>query len=193
MQNINCAGKSDEELVLLTLKNQDFFLCLMSKYSVPLTKYILRSTNATREDAEDILQDAFIKIYRNLNDFDPGMKFSSWAYRITHNEIISRWRRNKTRPELINSEAKDLLLAKIGSNTDIEKDLLTKDLRDELFGLLTKLDEKYRQVIILRYFEEKDYKEISDILKLPINTVGTLLSRAKKKLERLLLNKNIKL
>ncbi|MDD5489902.1 MAG: sigma-70 family RNA polymerase sigma factor, partial [Candidatus Moranbacteria bacterium] len=82
----NCREKTDEEMVALTLKNQDYFACLVERYEPKLMRYIRRISAATQEDAEDLLQDVFVKVYRNLNDFDQKLKFSSWIYRIAHNQ-----------------------------------------------------------------------------------------------------------
>ena len=192
-QKIACEGKTDSDLVSLTLKDQDYFLCLMEKYQERLLRYIFRLTAATKEDAEDILQDVFIKVYKNLNGYDRKLKFSSWIYRITHNEVISNWRKVKARPDVINSEKTDFILEKITANLDIEKDADDKILRENMFKVLYTLDPKYREVLILRYIEEKDYSEISDILRKPVGTVGTLLNRAKKKLKEEITKGNINL
>lgn len=192
-QKIVCEGKTDSDLVNLTLEDQDYFLCLMEKYQERLLRYIYRLTAATKEDAEDILQEVFIKVYKNLNSYDHKLKFSSWTYRITHNEVISNWRKVKARPEVINSDKTDFILDKITANLDIEKDADDKFLAEDILKVLYKLDPKYREVLILRFIEEKDYNEISDILRKPVGTVGTLLNRAKKKFKEETLKGNINL
>ncbi|PIU78076.1 MAG: hypothetical protein COS72_03485, partial [Candidatus Moranbacteria bacterium CG06_land_8_20_14_3_00_43_56] len=101
----NCGEKTDEELVALTLKNQDFFSCIVERYEAKLTRYIRRISAATQEDAEDLLQEIFVKVYRNLYGFDPSLKFSSWIYRIAHNQVISQWRKTKSRPQVLKFEA----------------------------------------------------------------------------------------
>ena len=93
----DCNEKNDEELVALALKNQDFFACLVERYEPKLMRYVRRISAATQEDAEDLLQEIFVKVYRNLNDFDPDLKFSSWIYRIAHNQVISYWRKTARR------------------------------------------------------------------------------------------------
>src|SRR5665648_822001 len=65
-----CINKTDEQIIVLTLKNQDYYLCLMKRYEAKLLNYILKISNINREDAEDILQEVFVKAYQNLNDFD---------------------------------------------------------------------------------------------------------------------------
>jgi len=185
MDKNKCQEKSDEELVRLSLSNQDYFYCLASRYEDKLMRYILRLCCLSRHDAEDILQNALIKIYRYLNDFNPDLKFSSWAYRIVHNEAMSFLRYNKSRPD-INSHYSQDDIAKIISQTDLEKEIDYKINLQNLESTLLKLDNKYREVIILKFLEDKNYQEISDIIHKPIGTVATLISRAKKQLKKYL-------
>lgn len=172
---------SDEELVKMTLSNQDNFLYIVNRYEKRLISYIHKISNISFEEAEDILQEVFIKIYRNLNGFDNKLKFSSWVYRITHNEVISNFRKTKSRPQNIDWDVDDNILNNISSDLDIDKDIDNKYLRKNILQTLNSLDIKYKEVLILKYIEQRDYKEISDILKKPSGTVGTLINRAKKK------------
>lgn len=178
----NLENLSDQDLVKLALKSQDDFGYLITRYQAPLTRYVRRISNFSAEDVEDLLQEVFIKVYRNLNEFNQSLKFSSWIYRITHNEVISQFRKVKARPETYDSELNENILQKIKSELDVEKEI-DQTLNKEIFQkLLKSIDIKYREILILRYFEDKDYTEISDILKKPKGTVATLLNRAKKKL-----------
>jgi RNA polymerase sigma-70 factor, ECF subfamily len=179
IENKKSLQKTDEELVALTLKNQDYYACLVSRYETKIMRYILRISSFSKEDAEDVLQEVFIKVYRNLNDFDQNLKFSSWIYRIAHNEVISHYRKMKSRPTLVITEA-DEWLKTIAGNDDLEKDLDRKLTTEEIKNVLSRMDIKYREVLALRYLEEKDYREISDILEKPMGTVATLINRAKK-------------
>jgi len=87
--------KPDEELIALALDNQEYFYYLMKRYEKRLLSYILHISNFLSGDAEDVLQEVFIKTYKNLRAFDKSLKFSSWIYRIAHNETISEYRRKK--------------------------------------------------------------------------------------------------
>ncbi len=187
------AEKSDEELVKLTLEHQEFFLYLIKRYEEKLLSYILRISNIRREEAEDVLQDVFIKIYQNLNDFDTELKFSSWIYRITHNQVISNYRKNKARPQSITLNLNDEIIKKLASNLDIEQEVNILYLRKSINKVLASLERKYREVLVLKFLEEKDYNEMSDILKKPIGTIATLLNRAKKHFKEELGRQNIKL
>ncbi|MEA3272641.1 MAG: sigma-70 family RNA polymerase sigma factor [Patescibacteria group bacterium] len=170
--------KTDEELVVLTLENQNHFLYLMNRYEGKLLNYVLRISNINKEEAEDLLQEVFIKVYLNLNDFDSKLKFSSWIYRITRNQVISNFRKIHSKFQITNFNEE--ILENIASDFNIEKDIELIYLRDNIDKILEKMNNRYSEVLALRFLEEKDYKEISDILKKPMGTVATMLSRAKK-------------
>lgn len=173
-------GKTDEELVGLTLENQGYFLYLIERYEKKLLNYIIRISGVRREEAEDILQEVFIKIYQNLNDFDTGLKFSSWVYRITHNVTISTFRKKQARPQSIFLEEEDDFLENIASKLDLEKEIDLEFLKENINNILGELRPEYREILILKFLEQKSYKEISDIFKKPMGTIATLISRAKK-------------
>ena len=172
-------AKSDEEIVKMALADQENFLFIIKRYKEKLFNYIRRITNMETEDAEDILQEVFIKVYLNLNDFDTSLKFSSWIYRITHNQVISQYRKLKARPEGTALKLDDKIIKTIAADLDIKKDVDLKILRKNIFSAMEKLDRKYKEILVLKFFEEKSYQEISDIIKKPMGTVASLLSRAK--------------
>lgn len=186
------ANLPDEKLVDLVLQNQDNFLYLMKRYESKLMRYILRLSNVRHEEAEDILQEVFIKVYQNLNSFDKKLKFSSWIYRITHNQVISNFRKIKARPISVDLEKSDDIVQKIASDLDLDKQTDLVYLREKISPLLQKLDPKYRDILILRFWEDKSYQEISDILKKPSGTVAAMINRAKKQIKQEFIKQNIK-
>jgi RNA polymerase sigma-70 factor (ECF subfamily) len=185
--NIESQEAKDRKLVEASLENSENFKHVISEYQNKFTQYIRRRTIASKEDTEDLLQDIFIKIYLNLNGFDTSLKFSSWAYRIAHNEIISWYRKKKVRPQ-INFEdyEEENLINYFKEDTDIEKEFDRKIIKEHIREAIEKLDDKYKEIIVLRFLEEKEYEEISDILQIPIGTVSTLIYRGKKELQRFL-------
>jgi RNA polymerase sigma-70 factor (ECF subfamily) len=172
-----CEIKTDNELVGMSLKDPDHFLCLSKRYEDKLLRYILRISKFSREDAEDVLQDVFIKTYYNLNGFDKDLRFSSWIYRIAHNEAVSAIRKKIVRPT-ISLEVEDI--ERFGDAFDMTKVMDNTFDRKYIDQALSKLDKKYREVLVLRFLDEKDYVEIADILKKPVSTVGNLILRGKK-------------
>lgn len=172
-----CINKTDNELVRLSLDDPEHFLCLIKRYESKLLYYIMRVSKFGRDDAEDVLQDVFIKTYYHLNEFDSDLKFSSWIYRIAHNQTISEIRKKTARP-FVSLEKEDI--DKLEDVFDITHEIDNSFDRQKIDQALSLLDEKYREVLVLRFLDEKDYIEIADILKKPISTVGNLILRGKK-------------
>ena len=181
-------NKSDSQLVALSIKNQNYFEHLVDRYEKKLTRYVRRLTGLEAESIEDILQEAFIKIYVNLNNYDPDYSFSSWAYRITHNEAVNYLRKNKkviTVPLETEDEESANLIDFLKSEIDVAEEITRKDLIRRIRKTISMLPEKYREVLILRYMEDMGYREISDILRIPMGTVATTINRAKEKFKQI--------
>jgi len=165
----------------------NLFSELVLRYQNKLFAYVYRLVGH-KEEAEDVLQEIFIKVYKNLNSFEADRKFSSWIYRISHNEAINFLKKNR-KVLVLYYEDDDYLLKKLKTDNNFLKDIITTETSQQLKKVLAKLPPKYQEVIILKYLEEKSYEEIAVILHKPINTVGTLLNRAKSQLKKLLINK----
>ncbi len=176
----------DQKLVLAALKNPDDYSQIVKKYEKPIFSYIMRISGVSYQEAEDIAQEIFLKAYTNLNDYDQRRKFSTWLFSIAHNETISHWRKNKKRLKDVDIEDDVWQNILTDEQFDIEKKIDDKSLGEEVKKAIQKLDIKYRGVLQLKYYDDLSYEEISDIIKKPVNTVGTLLNRAKKKLEKIL-------
>lgn len=174
---------TDEEVVGMTLQDASFFEYIVTRYEAKLTRYLIRLGVRNKEDREDVLQEVFLKVYKNLNDFDTSLAFSSWIYRIAHNEAISAFRKRHVRPEGHLVDVDDEHLYDIVGTEEKPDELFAKRVNSEVLRqAIDELPEKYRDVIVLRFFEHKEYEEISDILKIPVSTVGTLIHRGKRSL-----------
>ncbi len=174
---------SDEEIVRRTLLNKDEFALLIERYEAKLSRYLERLGVGIREDREDILQNAFIKAYKNLNSFDPTLAFSSWMYRIAHNEAMSFFRSKRARPSIVlDDEDRDFFAEMRDENSDTSEIAELRLSREELEKAFSKIAPLQRDVLTLRFFEDRSYAEMSDILEVPIGTVSTLLHRAKRAL-----------
>jgi RNA polymerase sigma-70 factor (ECF subfamily) len=183
MEQIPKLPPSDEELVQKTLVDKSVFGELVDRYQAKLTRYIARLGVRDVDDQLDVLQEIFLKTYRNLNGFDTSLQFSSWIYRIAHNEAISWYRKKNVRPEghlVADSEEMISFISTKDEAADVsfDKTVNAKQVNEALL----EIEAKYREVIVLRFFEHKEYEEISDILKIPVGSVGTLLHRGKKQL-----------
>lgn len=188
-----CEKKTDEEVVGMVKEDKQCYVCLMDRYENKIFRYIKRISGVRDEIAEDILQNVFLKVYINLNAFNPKMKFSSWIYRIAHNETINFWRCNNKKDKMkISWDDNDALKNIIKDNYNTEQEVYQKMTNEKLLGAISHLENKYQDVIMLSYLEGKSYQEIADILKKPIGTVGTLINRAKIKLKEELKKEGIK-
>ncbi len=183
---IDIEQKTDEELVGMVLENKENYLYLMERYEQRLLRFLMSITRLERrEDYEDILQNAFLKAYLNIRGYDRSLKFSSWIYRIVHNEMIDHVRKKKSKASHISLDDESnpdagKLLDVLRDTTDLPEEMDQKLLSAKVKNVLNTLPEDYREVLVLQYFEDKDYREISDILQKPMGTVATLINRAKK-------------
>ena len=177
---------SDQELVVATLNDRHSFSAIIERYQVPIRRYIVRLGCTDEHDVEDVLQEVFLKCYLHLNDYDTSLKFSSWLYKIAHNETMSSFRKKRVRPVTMIHEEDLKLFENIPEKTDFLNDLIRESDAKNLHDALMSLNENYRTVIVLRFFEEKSYTEISDILQIPEGTVATYINRGKKKLNEIL-------
>lgn len=181
LNSVLCQEKTDSELVNLTKQNSSYFACLISRYEQRLLGYIFRLSRLKKDEAEDVLQETFIKVFYNLEDFDHQLKFSSWIYRIAHNVTIDYLRKKKTKI-FVSLTTEDW--QNIASKSDLIENLNQKFDRQNLLKTINQMETKYQEVIILKFLEGYDYQEISDILKKPMGTIATLINRAKKKLKQ---------
>lgn len=180
MATIDCKSYTDAQLVQHAVENQAYFGCLYNRYEARLLRYINRLSNLSQDETYDILQEAFIKVWVNINDFDPDLSFNSWIYRIVHHETISVWRKKTSYHK---HQTVDVTTFSGSLSSD---DVLQADNHEQVIcKLLNLLPEQYKSVLVLKYFEDKSYEEISDILKIAEGTVATRLNRAKKAFQQL--------
>lgn len=190
----NESSMSDEDAVALALREKAFFGHIVLRYEDKLSRYIRRLGILNEDDRKDVLQNIFIKVYKNLNDFDQSLSFSSWIYRIAHNEAISWYRKAHVRPEgHLVSESDDILALISSEEENAEMSFDAHINAEEVNRALSALDVKYKDVLILRFFEHKEYEEISDILKIPPGTVGTLIHRGKQELKKKLQHTHLRI
>ena len=174
---------TDQDLVTQTLANKQVFAAIVRRYEAPLLRYITRLGCRDADAAQDLLQEIFIKTYVHLNDYDHSLQFSSWIYRIAHNEIISSFRKEKHVPSVLEREGELFLFEKVVDDLELTDQSGQKHSASEIQVAIDRLDPKSREIIVLKFFEEKRYEEISDILQIPEGTVATMISRAKKKIK----------
>jgi RNA polymerase sigma factor (sigma-70 family) len=135
-------------------------------------------------DAEDVAQEVFLKAFRSLAGFKGEAKFSTWLYRITFN-LSTDWLRRTRRPGRKTAPLDDA--REIGDGrVDLEAGLLDAEEKARVNRALDHLDERYRSVVVLLYYQKLAYEEIAAILGVPVKTVETRLYRARKMLREAL-------
>lgn len=169
------SGLSEKEILECAKKgDMEAFERFLLIYEKPVYGYILRLVGR-KEDAEDLTQETFIKIYRSLAAINPEKKFKAWVYKVATNTVYNWFKYKKIRPEIfiVDDEKNDFetidpksLYYNIEASYDVEK-------------ALAKIKPLYKTVLLLFYWQGMDYKEIAEIMLLPINTVKTYLRRAK--------------
>jgi RNA polymerase sigma-70 factor (ECF subfamily) len=174
---------SDYDLIRLCL-NEDaqYFQELVTRYKNLVYSVILRMVN-DREDANDLAQEVFIKVYKNLNKYYPEYKVSTWIIRITTNHVIDY--RRKKRPESVPFEDAELQLASAKSPED---NYVAKEQREMLASFLASLPDMYKIPIMLYHNEGLSYQEISEIIKEPLSKVKNRIFRGRKMLKEMILN-----
>lgn len=139
-----------------------------------------------RHEAEDLAQEAFVRAYVNISSFNQNLKFSTWLYRIATNLCIDRLRKKKPDfyldAEVAGTEGLTMY-SQISSDTALpEKEVESLEIQEQIQLEISKLPEKYRSVIVLKYIEELSLNEISDILEIPLGTVKTRIHRGREAL-----------
>ena len=169
---IDFEGKTDEELVeVIRSVDREAFSIIIDRYEKKLLRYAFNLIK-NEQKASDIVQESFIKSFVNLKGFDTKKKFSSWIYRIVHNEAMNSVKKYYREIPMLDE-------MDFQSSENIEQEFEQKEIRQELEKCLGELPIIYAEPLSLYYLEEKTYDEISDILHIPPGTVAIRLRRAK--------------
>lgn len=147
-----------------------------------------------RHEAEEVVQETFLRVYTNLNRYDENQKFSTWIYRIGTNLCIDRLRKRKPSysldAEIKDGEDNDWYSTLPSSEETPEEQVILSEVQTKIREAIETLPEKYKAVLILRYLQDLSLQEISEVLSMPITTIKTRLHRGReflrKKLESLL-------
>ena len=182
--------REDPELVKLVLEGDtELYAVLVNRYRTRLSRYVERFTYDV-EDARDVTQDVFIKVYAALDSFDPRFKFSTWLFRIAGNAAIDHLRRRRVRllplerPPDENGEARGVDPRETRPNP--HEELTRQRLREAVSAAIDRLPDDYRELISLRHYGEMPYEEIAELKGMPLGTVKNKLFRARQALRDLL-------
>jgi RNA polymerase sigma-70 factor, ECF subfamily len=135
-----------------------------------------------REEANDLLQETYLKAFRFFDKFEPGTNAKAWLYRIMRNTFINEYRRVKRLPDLVQYDEQISayqMLPRDEEKTELRKQINGELFEDEIAGAIASLPEKFKSVIVLRDVEDLPYEEIADALEIPVGTVRSRLHRAR--------------
>lgn len=178
----NTEESSDHALVIASLANPDSFSGIVERYWERLFRYVRRISFSSDEDIEDILQETFIKVYKNLNAFDSDLTFSTWIYHICRNTVIDSIRKKSSRPKTIGLDTEDFAHL-FQDPVNIPRTIDAQERLKKISSIIESLPLIYREVLILKFLEEKSYEEIMDIVEKPKGTVASLINRGRKLLK----------
>jgi RNA polymerase sigma-70 factor (ECF subfamily) len=162
---------------------------LVSPLMPSLYRTSLRLTR-NHQDAQDLVQDVYLRAFRFFHQFEPGTNFRAWIFRILMNTFINRYRKQKRLPSTVQLERVDYFLGGtdphwVGPASFRDAPLDLRDhFDDRVKHALDKMPREFRAVVILADVEGMSYKEIASTLKIPMGTVMSRLSRGRKQLQR---------
>jgi RNA polymerase sigma factor (sigma-70 family) len=185
--------KEDSTLIRQALAgDQKAYHKLRLKYYMPIFKLINRMIR-NREEVEDLTQEAFIKAFTSLASFNEEYSFSTWLYKIATNNAIDQVRKRKLQTFSINkpieTDENDYSFELPDTDPEPDQEMIAAQRKKMLEEAMNSLPAKYRQVILMRHVDEKEYQEISKILKLPLGTVKAHIFRARELLYKRLRDK----
>lgn len=171
---------SDEELAHRSVDDPQQFNPLVERYADKIRRYCARLVGNWQE-SEDLTQEIFLKAFENIASFNPKLKFSSWLYRIAHNESVNHIKKNYKYKEV---EFSDEIKKELYENKTALEKMIEKEESQAVTKSLFRLRDRDREILELYYFEEKSYLEIADILQLSVNSIGPTIKRARMKLKK---------
>ncbi|HMS02200.1 MAG TPA: sigma-70 family RNA polymerase sigma factor [Gemmatimonadaceae bacterium] len=184
----------DADVVRLAQEGRErAFRELVRRYERPVFSLVYRMVR-DRETAEDLAQDAFIKVLNHIDRYSPEFKFSSWIFKIANNVAIDHLRRRRLDTVSMDGSPHATSAAEVEASTfDLAADqesaldeLTAKELGSAIEAAIGRLRPEYRACIMLRHVEGRSYEEIASTLDLPLGTVKTYIHRARHELRRAL-------
>ncbi|MHA6481036.1 RNA polymerase sigma factor SigW [Paenibacillus sp. strain BS8-2] len=178
----------ENQLARLALKgDQQAFEELVDLYQDKLFHMAYRMLS-NRQEAEDVVQETFLRVYKNLDRFDESLKFSTWIYRIATNLCIDRLRKRKPTysldAESSEYEGLDGYSMIPGDNRTPESELILSDTQRIIHQAMETLPPKYKSVMMLRYIQDLSLQEVGDILGMPVTTIKTRVHRGREFLRK---------
>jgi RNA polymerase sigma-70 factor (ECF subfamily) len=182
--NFSSKATEDFELVKRAIANdQKAYAELMTRYKDAIYFMLLKMVN-NKEDANDLTVEAFAKAFENIEKYRSDFAFSTWLFKIATNNCIDFIRKRRLKTLSIDegfdtADGEDRRYDFAASTLDPEEHLIRKEKIDLMRDIVDKLPTRYRELVVLRYFEEKSYEEIAENLQIPLGTVKAQLFRAR--------------
>lgn len=174
--------------------NRGAFAELVEQYKNKIFHLAYRMLG-NRQEAEDVVQDTFLRVYEHLASYDRSRKFSTWLYRIATNQCIDRLRRRRSvyslDADLAEGEGMDGYSVLRTDEPGPEESLMLTERQRMVFEAVASLPDKYKAAVALRYYQDLSMQEISDILQIPVSTVKTRIHRGREYLRRRLERENV--
>lgn len=166
--------KTDYELISECLEgNKDAFAGIVSRYKKFIFGIVYKHFNSM-DEAEDIAQEVFLKIYRSLKQYDPQYRFSTWSAKITVNYCLDILRKKKM--SMVSLDEVDILAR---DNHTPEDEYIQNERIAMMRNAINKLPEKYRSIFCMYHEQGTSYKEIAEKLELPMSLIKNRLFRAR--------------
>ncbi len=137
---------------------------------------------ANREDAQDCLQEAMLRVYRAIGSFKGQSTFSTWVYRITMNTCLDELRRKKNRQNTSLDNLVDMGWSPTDGGAGPEKQALMREMREKMHGAIRELPDDMRAAVVLRDIQGFSYDEIAQMLEINVGTIKSRISRGREKL-----------
>lgn len=172
----------DQALVKLVLDGDDAaFEHLFNRYRDAIYRLFAQRLGSTNDDADDLLQETFIKVYLNIDRYDSGYTFGQWVYTIARNTFIDFTRRSRSDLPIDERFASPATTAPTP-----EESIINSQQRTQIERYMEELPEQYNTLFKLRFLDEYSYDEIAEKLHLPMGTVKTQIHRARERMCRLI-------
>ncbi len=188
----NLDAPADETLVRRVLAgDQESYAELIRRYQARIVNTLYRLVGQL-DDAHDLAQEVFLRVYQALDRFDPQYRFSTWIFRVANNLAIDHLRRRRVRPRAVSlsesTEGGENLppLELVDERTDPGAELERSEAGRQMRRLLVRLPWEYRELLVLRHYGELAYEEIATLKGMPLGTVKNKLFRARQLLRGLL-------
>jgi RNA polymerase sigma-70 factor (ECF subfamily) len=185
IDHLSDKAKKDYLLVLRALneKDQRAYTELMGRYKDSVYFMLLKMVNNS-DDAEDLTIETFSKAFKRLDQYTPQFAFSTWLFKIASNHSIDFIRKKRIKAISIdqgysNADGETYVIPVKEESLDPEESMQKDERVQRMHDVVEKLKPRYKRLVELRYFEEKSYEEISEILDLPLGTVKAQLFRAR--------------